>query len=40
LTLHVITAVTDAYKCRASILVEPKWDTIANATGLMTAVTA
>ena len=40
LTLHVITAVTDAYKCRASILVEPKWDTLANATGLFTAVTA
>ncbi len=40
LTLHVITAVTDNLKCRASILVEPKWDTIANATGLFTAVTA
>ena len=40
LTLHVITAVTDAYKSRASILVEPRWDTVANATGLLTAVTA
>ena len=40
LELNVKTAATEAMACRASILVEPDWDTVANATGFFTSVTA